>query len=38
MDVGEIRYLSSRFRQGIEIAHAEGLFRTKPFSDFPNAC
>lgn len=38
MDIGEIRYLSSRFRQGIEVAHEEGLFRTQPFSDFPNAC
>lgn len=38
MDIGEIRYLSSRFRQGIEVAYEEGLFRTQPFSDFSNAC
>ena len=38
MDIEEIRYLSLRFRQGIETAHEEGLFRTQPFSDFPNAC
>lgn len=38
MDIGEIRYLSSRFRQGIEVAYEEGLCRTQPFSDFSNAC
>ena len=38
MDIEEIRYLASRFRQGIETAHEKGLFRTQPFSNFPNAC
>lgn len=38
MYIQEIANLSSRFRRGIEIAHEKGLFRTPPFSDFPNAC
>lgn len=38
MDIREIKYLSSRFRRGIEIAHGKRLFQKQPFSDFPNAC
>lgn len=38
MDIKEIKYWASCFRQGIEIAKRERLFRRRPFSDFPNAC
>lgn len=38
MNIEEIKYLSSRFRRGIEIAYEQRLFRKPPFSDFPNAC
>ena len=38
MEIMEIKYLASRFRRGIEIAHEEHLFQKQPFLDFPNAC
>lgn len=38
MDISEIKYLSSRFRRGIEIACDNRMFREQPFRDFPNAC
>lgn len=38
MEIKEIKYLASRFRHGIDIAHEEGMFRKQPFLDFPNAC
>lgn len=38
MDIKEIEYLASRFRQAIEMALDENLFRELPFSDYPNAC
>ncbi len=38
MDIKKIEYLASRFRQAIEMALDENLFRELPFLDFPNAC
>lgn len=38
MDIRELKYLTTRFRRGIEIAHGERQFRKPPFADFPNAC
>ena len=38
MSIGEIKYWASLFRAGAEKAHRQGLFKTQPFNDFPNAC
>lgn len=38
MDIRELKYLTTRFRRGIEIAHKKRQFKKPPFADFPNAC
>lgn len=38
MKIMKIQCLASRFRHGIEIAHANRLFQKQPFLNFPNAC
>lgn len=38
MDIGEVKFLVTQFREGAEKALAANQFKEQPFNEFPKAC